>query len=455
MTKRIAERVLSPYQVFVSFIHFAQKVAMEVEHEEGLENSRIELLGNTVDAPQYLNYIYGCIFTVFGLTMLSPWNTLIQLTDYFKVRLRDSNFAGNFEGYITITFQVFNILSFLVFLAYPKLLPQQPRLYTGFALVITTFVVLALLSLWTDLHPNVYFLLNLALVAFASIASACLGQIMGLAAAYPWFSIIAVNSGQGIAGLVPPLIQLIEQRKQGTDQADSIILKAVATIMYALIASASYTFLVRYDRFRPQSSLELPEPSMDLNAQSAIRIARAIRYPILSVFLNMAITLSIFPSITAYVAPQGNMTNFVLLHFITYNFFDWVGKTISLWSLFALKSERTVYTLTLSRLVFIPLILVSNVVLYNKQSQPYPQVFPVWIPDSLFFVVMALFAFTNGWLTTLCFMQAPAICGSNWNDGQAQSITADLMVLGLALGLATGGILTFLITAISCQCNPF
>jgi equilibrative nucleoside transporter 1/2/3 len=420
----------------------------------------MELLGISADIPHYLNYIYGAIFTVFGLTMLSPWNTLIQLTDYFKVRLRNSSFAGNFEGYITVTFQIFNILVLLTFLAYPKMVSQKARLYGGFGLIIITFALIALFSFWSDLNPDVYFLLNLLLVAFASIASASLGQIMGLAAAYPWFSIIAVNSGQGISGLVPPLIQLIEQRKQGNGEADSLVPKAVATIVYALVSITAYTFLVRYDRLHPQTSLEPLEPSLNATEQprhsrTTFYIFNSIRYPIASVFLNMAITLSIFPSITAYVAPQGNIPNFVLWHFITYNFFDWVGKTISLSSWFALKSARTVYLLTLCRLIFIPIILFCNVVLYNKKSEPYPQVFPVWISDTFFFVVMAIFAFTNGWLTTLCFMQAPVISDNGRDDRDTQSITADLMILSLASGLATGGIMTFLFTAISCQCNPF
>jgi solute carrier family 29 (equilibrative nucleoside transporter), member 1/2/3 len=148
--------------------------------------------------------------------------------------------------------------------------------------------------------------------------------------------------------------------------------------------------------------------------------------------------------------------NFVLWHFINYNLCDWIGKTISIVPWFTIQNTRTVFYLTLARSFFIPAVLLCNIVLYNHESKPYPPHFSVVFSDAWYMVIMAFFAFSNGWLTTSCFIQAPQVSKAKiGDDNKTMSITADLMVLGLALGLASGGMLTFLFTAISCQCNPF
>jgi hypothetical protein len=270
--------------------------------EEDTDHSRVGLLTEEIHH-YHLDYVYACIFAVLGLTMLSGWNTWIQLTDYFKQRLMNSTFAGNFEGYITAIFQICNIFTLGLFLSKPRLVSQQTRLFGGFALMIVVFLFTAVLSLWTSLHPTIYFLLNLVLVGVSSFASACLGQIMGLAAMYPWYSIIAVNSGQGISGLVPSLIQLSEQQRHGHESADSIFLKSFAAIFYSLISIACYLFLIRHDKVNHQPEYESAEISaeQDNHYQETLHILKAVKLPFISVYLNMAITLSIFPAITAFV----------------------------------------------------------------------------------------------------------------------------------------------------------
>ena len=70
--------------------------------------------------------------------------------------------------------------------------------------------------------------------------------------------------------------------------------------------------------------------------------------------------------------------------------------------------------------------------------------------DAVTIIVMLVFATSNGFLTSACFMHAP-LDVSLARRGEAGS----LMALALNAGLTCGALLSFLIRGLLCGCNPF
>jgi hypothetical protein len=229
------------------------------------------------------------------------------------------------------------------------------------------------------------------------MASASLSQVFGVASHYPSFCMIFASSGQGISGMIPSLLQFYSQRK-GDLHSDSLFVTSFAAILYASFSILCYFYLLGYGPSTTSyQSLEQDMDVMDQNVDMDIgALLYEIRFPFLSVLLNMLITLLIFPSITSHVESIGNIPSFVLFHFLCYNLADWVGKSISLLPMFHIQSPMTVFIGTLLRILFIPAIMCCNVMLYNKNGTPYPHYIPVLFSDSVYFCILFLFAFTNG-----------------------------------------------------------
>ena len=55
------------------------------------------------------NRLLYSICLLFGTIMLMPWNTWITASNYFRLRLKGSNFSDNFESYFSFTFMLTNL----------------------------------------------------------------------------------------------------------------------------------------------------------------------------------------------------------------------------------------------------------------------------------------------------------------------------------------------------------
>lgn len=191
-------------------------------------------------------------------------------------------------------------------------------------------------------------------------------------------------------------------------------------------------------------------------SRSAILIK--IIWHILSVFLTFCITLALFPSITSSVLPNHNQTNlFITVHFLLYNLADWIGKSIPGLFPFTTKISRsTLHFLSLSRLLFLPIFFHCNVNLFNSDHHKIYNP-TVWFGDTSFFLLLILFALSNGFIGTLLLMDAPLLLKETpWHNSlEAQRFVGDCMVFGLGCGLTVGALSSFALRSYLCQCNPF
>lgn len=144
---------------------------------------------------------------------------------------------------------------------------------------------------------------------------------------------------------------------------------------------------------------------------------------IFTVVYIYVITLSIFPALTSQFRWTGKTTTkqvFMSLHFLIFNVGDWVGRTLPIWPYFQIKSGPTMVAAML-RTLFVPL-------------------FMTLTDGNVGFLVIVFFlAVTNGWLTSVVFMTAPMGYGM-----ESKPVVASVMSYFLVIGLALGGLCSFL-----------
>jgi solute carrier family 29 (equilibrative nucleoside transporter), member 1/2/3 len=139
---------------------------------------------------------------------------------------------------------------------------------------------------------------------------------------------------------------------------------------------------------------------------------------------------AIFPAITSAVHSVNaiNPQLFSALHFLVFNCFDWLGRYVCSFPRFQIWSRKRLLALSLSRTVFIVLFLACNLDFSsNLKSESLKvrglvlikesiirmvrseQETPFINSDLAFFALLALLAFSNGWLTSLIMMSAPSL----------------------------------------------
>nr|CAG8478930.1 9866_t:CDS:2 [Entrophospora candida] len=325
---------------------------------------------------------------------------------------------------------------------------------------------------WDLVSPTVYFYFVIFLVGISGVTTAYLqNDIFGITAQISPKYTQAVMSGQGLVGLGVSISQIVSvlNPKQLTNNDDDVELSNSAFIYFLsafivlIISLISYVILTKLPLFlyhHQSKNIDIIIEEEDneekplLNKKSFnttfIRIIRLV-YSIIFVFM---ITLSLFPSITTSIKSTAKDDEksgyqkdylFIPLHFLMFNFGDLLGKSLPIIKFFVIKNIDLLMLMSTSRIIFIPLILLCNTDIGGKR------LFPLLITnDFLYFFIILLFSFSNGYLASLIMMTGPQI--QNVNKGLAGILLTFCMVFGLTIG----SLLSFSIRSLSCGgCNPF
>lgn len=169
------------------------------------------------------------------------------------------------------------------------------------------------------------------------------------------------------------------------------------------------------------------------------------------------VTLAVFPSTTALIksverhdpripdvpetaAPNSNRffedDVFVAFHFVLFNVGDWVGRTMPILEQLRTFKSKILVVLSLARTVFIPVFLLCNVVVSDDRRLPV-----VFDNDLVYFLIVWLFAVSNGWLGSLLMMAAPQ--QRSIRSAAEKSLVGSVMSFSLVVGLAIGGASSF------------
>lgn len=183
--------------------------------------------------------------------------------------------------------------------------------------------------------------------------------------------------------------------------------------------------------------------SMSIKATTSDRvILTSIKTYAFAVLWNFAVTTVIFPGLATAQFHTGERTGFInpswyeVTLIATFLLLDFAGRQVPALGPRATVSKMQVVIIVLLRTSFIPL---YAAVAYSSPKEPS---FPHGLCE---FSVMALFAFTHGYCSTVCMMGAPAAAGSSSSSDEPERQRAATIMSALTnVGIVVGALLAFL-----------
>ena len=163
------------------------------------------------------------ILMLLGVGSLTPWNAFITPTDYYRLRLRGSQYASSFETIFTTAFTLMGFITIIFMQRLQYYVSLRARIYGSLTACLVTFTVpmaLALRPLLLDDHAmhkelargvDGQFTILVVCTAAAGTAQAILtGSVISYASLFghPRY-IQAVTGGQGLSGFTIALLNFV------------------------------------------------------------------------------------------------------------------------------------------------------------------------------------------------------------------------------------------------------
>uniref|UniRef100_A0A1A7YJK5 Solute carrier family 29 (Nucleoside transporters), member 1 n=1 Tax=Iconisemion striatum TaxID=60296 RepID=A0A1A7YJK5_9TELE len=430
-----------------------------------------------INAPRDKYNAVWIIFFILGLATLLPWNFFMTATMYFTKRLKDAPANVSAAGAANITAgetrnvleskfnNVMTLCAMVPLLIFTCLnsfihqrIPQKLRISGCLAVILLVFMVTAIL-VKVDMAPLPFFTLTMIkIVCINSFGAIFQGSLFGLAGILPASYTTPIMSGQGLAGTFAA-ISMICALASGSELQDSAFGYFITACVVIVLSIMSYFTLPRMEFFQYYMESNGSRPSadeenkMDLlkkenpaeekqganlmeeenkSSVSVFNIFKQIWVMALSVCFIFLVTIGTFPSITADV--KSTVSNigwdkyFIPVScFLLFNMMDWAGRSLTAICMWPGKDSIWLPVLVGLRVVFIPLFMLCNV-----QPRHLPVLFA---HDAWYIVFMVLFAFSNGYLASLCMCFGPKKVPLHQAE-TAGIIMAFFLALGLALGAA-------------------
>lgn len=412
------------------------------------------------------------IFFMLGLGTLLPWNFFMTATVYFTSRLKQpslDSFSANetaageersvleakFNNVMTLCAMVpLLICTYLNSFLHSRI-PQRLRVMGSLIVIMAVFMVTAVL-VKVHMEPLPFFIVTMVKIVIINSFGAILqGSLFGMAGLLPASYTTPIMSGQGLAGTFAAfaMICAIASGSELQDAAFGYFITACVVIFVSILSYIMLPKLEFYQFYqnRKQNTGEM-EKSLQLNtvntdegedeqhkpSVSMTKIFCKIWPLALSVCSAFTVTIGTFPAITAdtksSIADGGAWESYFIpvSCFLLFNLCDWGGRSLTAICMWPGKDSRLLPLLIAARVVFVPLFMLCNV---------HPRFhLPVYfVHDGWFIAFMVLFAFSNGYLASLCMCFGP----KKVLPHEAETAGA-VMAFFLSLGLALGAALSFL-----------
>lgn len=415
------------------------------------------LTGEEDGDPDYYNAVYFNMFYQ-GISNALPWNVLIFAHDYFKERLRDVPQAENFLLYFVLIFMTMKFVFLVSGIKATSLVSTDHQVTWSIAINTVVFLSLGVSSAVYFTHLLGYYYMLLMLVLLAALFSAFTeAGFLAMLAHFPARYTQSYLIGHGFAGVITALLHMCTAL--GTASAVSRTF-AEMYFGFATIVVLSSLLLYRYmqglDMFqyyyqRGQSSIRAKKEEDRLARETGMRPGEySTTLQILRQILDLFATIFILTWLSVLVSPmlvfmtqprqlvetgmfKADQSFFHVFALLLASIFDLLGRCLP--SLSSLALTRMPFLLVASvRLLVLPLLVVGNIRL-EHYSLPFA---PLYANDYVFFTIVALKAFTGGYLGTLCMMWSPFRVKQM---DRSRGVT--LMVYSMGLGLLFGAISAF------------
>uniref|UniRef100_W5NF21 Solute carrier family 29 member 1b n=1 Tax=Lepisosteus oculatus TaxID=7918 RepID=W5NF21_LEPOC len=423
------------------------------------------------------------IFFILGLGTLLPWNFFMTATMYFTSRLKDEvaiNITGNLtdgvaQNYLEAKFNNFMtlcaMLPLLLFTCLNSFLhqkiPQKVRIMGSLFVILFVFVLTAAV-VKISLSPVSFF--TLTMIKIICINFDGVGPVWRTSWGYKFYPphthTHTFFSGQG-GMLLYYILYIIYIVLSGSELQDSSFGYFITACVVIIVAIVSYVTLPKLDFFlyystgnsaNPAEGVRDEETKLDLlkkvnskrrDPLEGIAVQKRhflsclqIWVMALSVCFVFTVTIGTFPAVTADVKSTiaGDSTwgkYFIPVScFLLFNLLDWAGRSLTAICMWPGKDSKLLPILVVARVVFVPLFMLCNVQM--RVNLPVIFAHDVW-----FIIFMIVFAFSNGYLASLCMCFGPKKVPPH----EAETAGA-IMAFFLSLGLALGAALSFLFRAV-------
>ncbi|KAJ2986696.1 hypothetical protein NUW58_g4904 [Xylaria curta] len=404
---------------------------------------------------------YG-IFVVLGIAMLWAWNMFLAAAPYFQHRFQTDDWALRYFQSAILSVSTLTNLGGMTFLANKQHSASYPfRINSALYLNIVVFALLTLSSkVFLDATPTTYLAFLLTMVALTAWASGLMQNgAFAFASSFgrPEY-MQAIMAGQGVAGVLPSLVQVIsvliapppevvsEAETAEPEKGTAAFIYFLTAVGVSVVALFAFVPLIRrYNRMVEKRMAETMAASMtsfeeaERTARKVVSMTQLFRklYWISGgVFLCFAVTMFfpvLTPKILSVTPPEDanallQPAVFIPLGFFFWNLGDLIGRSIPL--VISLRRRPTIlFCFGVARLAFLPLYLLCNI--HGRGA----------VINSDFFYLLLVqlpFGLTNGWLASDCMMAA-----GEWVDDNEREASGGFMGLCLVAGLSAGSLLSF------------
>lgn len=400
-----------------------------------------------------------------------------------------------FNNWMTLLSQLPLLLfTLLNSILYPRI-SEKVRIAGSLVFILILFILTAIL-VKIPMEEDQFFSLTMATIWFINSFGAVLqGSLFGLVGLLPQKYSAVFMSGQGLAGTFAALAMLFAIASK-SDEETAALGYFITPCVGTLVTLISYLLLpklefARYylNRSRSQNyeidtshqllPKETPLESTELNGHangsvpkrnpsgsaiedsdggrqafvsletadaketksSVLEVLKKIWVMAFCVTFVFTVTLSVFPAVTVDVRtvyPGGWESYFIpVCCFLIFNVMDWTGRTVTSLVQWPPKESRLFPALVISRVVFVPLLMLCNV-----QERRFLPVF--FSNDAAFAIIMMLFSVSSGYCVCLSMSYAPQLVAPK--DGEtAGALMTFFLALGLSLGAAISFLLRFLV----------
>ncbi|KAM8938784.1 equilibrative nucleoside transporter 2 isoform 2-T2 [Pelodytes ibericus] len=455
------------------------------------------------DEPNDKYHFVAVIFFILGLGTLLPWNFFITAIPYFQYRLssvspppylntsengtssvqaNSSVDEFNFNNWMTLLAQLPLLLCTLLNSFLYQCIPERIRIAGSMLAILFLFIVTAVL-VRIEMSPQSFFDVTMATIWFINAFCAILqGSLFGLLALFPQRYSSMLLSGQGMAGTFAALAMLLSM-SSGADHRITALGYFITPCVGTFISITCYLLLYRLEfanyhlsksntkssqNYELETNTELlnqgteqyangetvgekkavlllkeAESGMVVEEKQKVSICTVLKkiwVMALTLVIGFAVTLSVFPAITANVRSKTENESWAKFFnpvccFLLFNIMDWIGRSLTSYTLWPGPDCKFLPLLACCRIVFIPLFMFCNI-----PNHYYLTVF--FSSDAWFIIFMIVFSISNGYCIALPMCLAPKKVLPHESE-----TTGALMTFFLALGLSLGAGLSFLLKA--------